>query len=362
VATTAEGVVVLSLTEAGLSPIAEVPVEGSVRSVVGPDGRHVCLVDGEAGRTVVLDSGSYAQGHGDHFHFFTRKPAMRPDIIEGDTPIHVVGGDGRVAIFNDGAGTAAAFDEIGLTSGGLQVTTLDAGGPHHGVAVPVHEGYLITNSAEGGLPETIVHLDLSGAEVARYDNSCPGLHGEATVGESVVFGCADSLAVIEPEERTASSITYPARTGEERVGSLFHAGDTLVGNWGAEAFVVIDLEAGSLNPIQVGAPMAAIAVTAEGQIVVLTTDGTLLVFDATGAALGDVHVMQAFELPEGHGGVRPALATSGDLVVVSDTVGDALVVVDVHDLAVVSTLTLASTPTGIVATGVDPHAEHDHDH
>jgi hypothetical protein len=363
VAVTGDQAIVLSITEAGLSPVSEVPVSGAPRPVVGPDGRHVYLVDSEAGMTQVLDSGSYAQGHGDHFHYFTREPALRSDVIEGDTPIHVVGADGRVAIFNDGAGTVSVFDEIGLTSGGLQVETIDANGPHHGVSVPVHQGYLVTSSAEGGLPETVVQVDLGGAEIARYDNVCPGLHGEAIMGESVVFGCADSLAVIDPESQSASTIAYPARDGEQRVGSLFHGGQTLVGNWGADAFVVVDLEADSLAPVTIPGTVAGMAVTAEGEIVVLTTDGMLHVYAADGSAEGSVQVLEAFELPEGHGGVRPSLAVVGDLIVVSDVDHDALHVVDLHDMAVTSTFELGGTPSGIVATGIDPQGgEHDHEH
>lgn len=364
VITYADGSEVLALDDITVTSLATFDSDAPQRPVAGPDGRHVYLVDGEGGTTLVLDAGSYAQGHDDHFHYFTRTPAMRPDVIEGDTPVHVVGHHGQVAIFNDGDGTVDVFDEIGLTAGGLTIDTLSANMAHHGVAVPVHDGYLVTSSPDGGLPDTVLQTDREGNEVAAYTGVCPGLHGEAAFGELIAFGCATGVVLVDPEAQTTTFIPNPAGAGENRVGSLFAAGDSLVGNWGPNAFSIIDGEGLTITPIDAEGTVAGIARGPEEQVIVLTTDGAIHVFDETGVETAHIEAIAAFELPEGHGVTRPGLAVAGETLAITDVAGERLVLVDLHAGAVAGEFSLSGTPTAIVATGLSPigadHEDHDH--
>ncbi|WP_430868761.1 hypothetical protein [Demequina aurantiaca] len=356
------GVEVFSLLDNQFTSLAEFPTEAEVRAVAGPDARHLYLVDGANSLTTVLDTGSYAQGHGDHSHFYTREPEMRPDVIEGDVPVHVIGHDGRVAIFNDGDGTVDVFDEIGLTSGGLRVAEAAAELPHHGVAVPIESGLLLTESSDGELPSSIRQTDLDGETVKTYQDACVGLHGEASVDSLVVFGCQDSITVIDPQQQTATSIPNPTDAGEGRIGAFYAGGHTLVGGWNASAFTVIHLDEQEISVVDTDAPVAAITRGDEGEIIVLSTDGVVTVHDDHGNVVGSTAAIDAFTLPEGHGTQRPALAVAGETLIVSDHAGMQLVTIDLHDYAVTSQHPLEEAPVGIVVTGLAPVAETHDDH
>jgi hypothetical protein len=75
-----------------------------------------------------------------------------------------------------------------------------------------------------------------------------------------------------------------------------------------------------------------------------------------------VQALEPFELPEGHGGSRPAIAVAGETVAVSDPAAKRLVLVDAHDWAVAGEVALTKAPMSVVATGLDPLAGEDHDH
>lgn len=365
VVTYADGVEVFDLNDGEASPVATLPLDSPARPTVGSDGRHVFLTDGENGTTAVLDSGSYAQGHGEHFHFYTRTPAFRPDIITGPTPVHVVGHDGVVAISHDGDGSFHVFDELGLTAGGIQVSITETGAPQHGVAVPIAGGLLYTallEGDEGPLPDTILQTDDAGAVVATYADACPGLHGEAHLGDLVIFGCANGVTVIDPAAHTSTLIPNPADAGELRIGSLYADADSLVGNWGTAGFTLIDVAAGTITPVTVDGGVVTTARGTEGEILVLTTDGIIHVYDESGASVGQVAALDAFPMPEGHGAVRPSLAIADDTIIVSDPVQSRLVLVDASTWTVEGAIALESVPTAVVATGLDPHGHADHDH
>ncbi len=365
VVTYADSVEVLDFTAGTATPVATLPLDRPAAANVGPDGRHVYLVNGEAGTTTILDSGSYAQGHGDHFHFYTREASFRPDAVDGPSPVHVVGHDGVVAISNDGDGTFDVFDELGLTSGGLAITTIESGAGHHGVAVPITDGVLYTalgEGDEGPLPDTIVQADAAGTTVATYADVCPGLHGETHVGSTVLFGCATGVVVIDPVAQTSRLIPNPADAGELRIGSFYADADTVVGNWGSAGISLVDPEAGAITPVLIDGGLVAALRGPEGEILVLTADGLLHVLDESGAEVAAVEALAPFELPEGHGSARPSMTFAAGHIVISDPVASQLVVIDASAWTVEGAIALDSVPTSVVATGLDPHGHGDHDH
>ncbi|HSI94324.1 MAG TPA: hypothetical protein VK925_12550, partial [Jiangellaceae bacterium] len=225
--------------------------------VVAGDGRHVFLVQREADRTQVLDAGTWAAEHGDHAHYYVADPALRDVEVQGVEPVHVVSHDGRTAIFHDGDGTATLFRDAGLRIDSLDEAVLDTGAPHHGVVVPLAAGAVVSIPPPTGddtLPTGVTVVDEDGAEVVRFDD-CPGLHGEAAVGNMLAFACSDGVLLVEGEH--AHKVDYPG--GDGRVGSFTAGpvGDYLVGNYTATSLLALHVETATAHEITVDLPYAA---------------------------------------------------------------------------------------------------------
>ena len=163
-------------------------------------------------------------------------------------------------------------------------TIIDLEGVHHGVAVPLSDGYLATFAVD----ETavgIVHLDEDGTETDRYDG-CDGLHGEAHVGlDSFAFGCKTGVQVVD--DTSATSIAAPV----EGAGSSTLAGDgetpVVAGNLRAAeeggpdlstSIALYDTVAGTSRAVDLGVGFSNMVITEE-QLVVIGLDGHLHLVD-----------------------------------------------------------------------------------
>lgn len=355
-----QGVEVFDASPAGISAVAGLDVETSPNLVVAPDDRHVFVIESDQNRTQVLDVGSYSQPHGDHFHHYLREPALRPDVIEGDTPVHVVNHGGRTAIFNDGDGIVNLFDIADITAGGLQFDTVIATSAHHGVAVPLQDSTIVTQrSGEEGLPESLVEIDAAGEMVNEWKDACPGLHGEATTESVIAFGCADSVLLLNDGEST--NLDYPEEDGDARVGSLYAASESsiLIGNYSDARIASIDAENNTFTTFDVSQTYGPIVRGADEEVILLGTDGILRGFDATnGEPTGQVQAIDAFDLPDGHGTATPGLALVGTVAYLTDPMGKTLTSIDTDAWAVEDVMDLDISPTHVVAVNTGAHTEH----
>lgn len=333
----------------------------TVPTVIG-DGRHVLLTQSDAGVTQVLDAGSWAEGHGDHFHYYVADPALLDVAVEGDTPIHVVPHDDATAIFHDGEGTATvvADDELGHAADhghDPDSVVVDSGAPHHGVVVPLGEQHLVSipGPTSEDLPVGVRLVDDEGAELARHE-ACPELHGETTIGRHVLFACADRILAVDADDATAAAtaITYPATDGG-RVGSFLPGTDDglAVGNFTETSLLAVDPEAATVTEVDAGGTYAAQSRGAHGEIVVLTTDGTLRVIDPrSGAVDGEVaDVVAPFEIPEDWTEPRPTLTVAGHTAYVADSATSTVVPVELESFQRGDPLPVPGVPSGIVAVG-----------
>ncbi|MFZ4847893.1 MAG: metal ABC transporter solute-binding protein, Zn/Mn family [Caldilinea sp.] len=351
-------------------------VAGPARVYVGADETLAYAVQTTANQVNVIDSGVRFVPHEDHYHLDLTDPALLDFTLDGTTPIHFVAHDGVIAIFNDGDGTAAIFDESAVRGDG-QVITVDSGRPHHGVAVPMEDVVVISlpnpDDPEAALPAGVVVRTLDGAEVAAFPE-CPGLHGEASIGhDAIAFGCTDGVLILErgDDTWTTRKIANPADNPDNaRVGTLYYneASGLLVGNWSRQGFTQFDLEAGVMTPVILPVPMWAFTWSEYDphQVLALTIDGSLHTIDyATGEILASVPVVDAFALPQqGEEGVlRPALIASGDMAYISSPNTGEVVEVHTPHMEVDRRLAVEGAPFSLAAFGamVDPQAgEHMH--
>jgi len=355
-------------------------VASPARVYAGADGTLAYAVQMNGNQVNVIDVGVRFEPHDDHYHLALVEPALLDFALSGTRPIHFVAHDGQIAIFNDGDGTAAIFDEAIVRSGG-EVTLIDSGRPHHGVAVPLGDVALISlpdpTDLEAALPVGVSVRTLDGAEVAAFDN-CPRLHGEASIGhDAVAFGCVDGVLIVARDGDGWSSrkIDNPAENpNNSRVGTLAyneHSG-LLVGNFSREGITLFDLEAGVMTPVVLPVPMWAFTWSQHDahEVLVLTVDGALHVLDGeSGEILESLEVMDGFGVPQqGEQGVlRPLMITAGDMAYISAPNDGEVIEVNLIEMEVERRIPAGSAPFALAAFGAmaDPHADehmHDHDH
>ncbi|PSL05995.1 hypothetical protein CLV30_103149 [Haloactinopolyspora alba] len=316
------------------------------------DGRHVALVQADAGRTDFLDAGAWSSAHGDHFHHYVADPALRTSAVDGPRPVHVVSNAGRTAVFHDGSGTAQVFGNDGLLIDSLDASTVDSGGAHHGVVVPLDDGALVSVPGPAELPNGMALVDAGGDVQARFED-CPGLHGETVVDDTAVFGCENGLMLVTGD--TSSTIANPDGSGERVGGFAAGSADPLIGDYADDSFAVVDVDAGTFEVVDAGATYGPYAAGPHGRIVALGTDGSLRIIDpAGGSAVATIPVLDPFELPEGHGGLAPSLAVAGHTAYVADPATSTIVPVDLQARSAGEPIALEATPTDLVAVGTAP--------
>ena len=115
---------------------------------------------------------------------------------QGPKPGHVVRHAGKTVLFTDGTGEVNVFDPADLSSGknpeGRTYTSAEA---HHGVAIELANGELLTTLGTEEKRTGALVLDENNKEIARNEN-CPGVHGEAAAkNEAVGLGCEDGILI-----------------------------------------------------------------------------------------------------------------------------------------------------------------------
>ncbi|MFJ8594992.1 zinc metallochaperone AztD [Streptomyces sp. NPDC093598] len=114
--------------------------------------------------------------------------------FKGAKPGHVVRHAGKTVLFTDGTGEVNVFDPAELGDGTKpQTRTYTSAEPHHGVAIELADGQLVTTLGTEEKRTGALVLDKNNKETARAEN-CPGVHGEAAAEDEVVgLGCEDGV-------------------------------------------------------------------------------------------------------------------------------------------------------------------------
>jgi len=334
------------------------------RVYAGPSGRYGFAVQMEADVVGVIDGGL----GGDD-------PAMLETSLAGDKPIHFTPHGEQIGVFYDDDGMAKLFTESDLDGaqviGGIALdqpeakpTRLAATRPHHGVAVPMGDHVLLSRPAtdpDDSLPIGIDVVTMDGTVVDSFVD-CPGLHGEAASGETVAFGCSDGIMIVERDGDGFASrkIAYPAGTPEEVRAGYVAADDEspfFFGNFGDDALLRIDPEAGTAETITLPVPVGSFDLEpgADGRLVVLTTDGQLHLLDP---ALGEIASSLDAVDPSGfdeEAGIEPALVVAEGTAFLSDPASGEVVRVALDAAEVDARMPLPGTPLRLAL--LDPGAE-----
>ncbi|MFI5571541.1 zinc metallochaperone AztD [Streptomyces sp. NPDC051740] len=270
---------------------------------------------------------------------------------EGAKPGHVVRHAGRTALFTDGTGEVNVFDPADLSSGkkpeGRTYTSAEA---HHGVAIELASGELLTTLGTEEKRTGALVLDKNDKEIARNE-SCPGVHGEAAAqGEAVAVGCEDGVLIYKDGEFT--KVDAPDDYG--RIGNQAgsDASPVLLGDYKTDPeaelerptrISLIDTRTAKLRLVDLGTSYSfrSLGRGPHGEALVLGTNGTLHVIDpGTGEVEKEIPVVDAWQEPLDWQQPRPTLFVRGHTAYVSEPGERGLHAVDIETGEKLASVTL----------------------
>ena len=384
---------VVSLADGSVVESFEV---GSVARVVATEaGRVAAVIQPEANRVDFIDSGLKLEAHGDHAHQEADPPEMLTSSVLGDdfdavNPVHFVSHHGFITIHFDGEwndeepeqsldSKNLVFDEDALWSGDAKPLLALATGPQHGVSVVVDGRYVVITEPSldrerSALPSGVSVRSLDDGSVLQMFNdgdaftaSCWGLHGEASLGDDILFGCHEvddgGIWVVSRGGDTFSTRKieypgYPEATERTSVMKAHEASGWIVGQWGYYAhpdsfydgLVRIDPSAERIeaeDTLELGSVYCSFDFerTQGEQLVALTRDGKLHLVD-----VADWNVAASIEvLPDltEDAACAGQLALGDSAAVLTDTMSGALVVVDLESFEVDQVFEIGGSPASL---------------
>ncbi|AXK37143.1 hypothetical protein DVA86_07005 [Streptomyces armeniacus] len=248
--------------------------------------------------------------------------------FKGAEPGHVVRHHGKTVLFTDGTGEVTVFDPADLGGGQPEAETYKSAEPHHGVAIKLKNGELVTTLGTAEKRTGIMVLDGKHKEITRSEK-CPEVHGEATAkDEAVVIGCEDGVLVYKDGKITkVDSPTEYGRIGNQR-GS--EKSPVVLGDYKKDAdaelerpqqISLIDTETKKLKLVDLGTSYTfkSLARGPEGEALVLGTDGNIHVIDPNSGKVVDTFpVLGKWTEPMDWQQPRPELFVRGDTAYVTD--------------------------------------------
>ncbi|MEU9336027.1 zinc metallochaperone AztD [Streptomyces sp. NPDC048290] len=281
----------------------------------------------------------------------------------GAKPGHVVRHAGRTVLFTDGTGEVVVFDPADLAEGRKpESRTYTSAEPHHGVAVELGNGELLSTVGTEETRTGALVLDKDGKEIARAEN-CPGVHGEAAAqGEAVAVGCEDGVLIYQ--DGAFTKVDAPDDYGRIGNQSGSDASPVLLGDYKTDPdaelerptrISLIDTEKASLRLVDLGASYSfrSLGRGPHGEALVLGTDGALRVVDpVTGDIEKKIPVVGEWQEPLDWQQARPTLFVRGHMAYVSEPGERALHAVDLDTGKKTASVTLPHATnelSGVVA-------------
>ncbi|MBM7442755.1 zinc metallochaperone AztD [Streptomyces sp. HB132] len=260
--------------------------------------------------------------------------------FEGGKPGHVVRHAGRTVLFADGTGEVTVFDPEDLGDTEPKAETYTSAAPHHGVAIQLADGRLVTTLGTEEKRVGIAVLDRDRKEITRSEE-CPGVHGEATAqDEAVVIGCEDGVLIYK--DGAVKKVKSPTEYG--RIGNQAGSEESpvVLGDYKKdkdaelerpEQVSLIDTGTAEMRLVDIGTSYTfrSLARGPHGEALVLGTDGRIHVIDpATGKVTRKISVLGSWREPLDWQQPRPALFVRDHTAYVSDPENKKLVAVDIE--------------------------------
>ncbi|HET6289147.1 MAG TPA: zinc metallochaperone AztD [Amycolatopsis sp.] len=339
VAVTYDGGIVL-LDGKTLKEAKNLPLEGFNRLNPAGNDRHL-LVSTSTGFRVLDAVGA----------------VLTDNEVKAAKPGHVVRHAGKTVLFADGTGEVTVFDPKTIGTAALPAPKHKTPEAHHGVAVELANGELLTTVGNADKRSGIVVLDKDKKEIARNEQ-CPGVHGEAAArGEAVVVGCQTGALIYR--NGVITKVTSPDPYG--RIGNQAgsDASPITLGDYKVDEAAelerptrisLIDTEKATLKHVDIGTSYTfrSLARGPQGEALVLGTDGQIHVIDpVSGAVTRKIPVLGTWQEPIEWQQPRPAIFVRGGTAYVTDPGKKEIHSVDLGSGAKTATGTVPGTPNEV---------------
>lgn len=274
--------------------------------------------------------------------------------FEGSKPGHVVRHAGKTILFADGTGVVTVFDPKDLGDTKPKTETYTSAAPHHGVAIQLADGKLVTTLGTQERRVGIAVLDKDRKEITRNEE-CPGVHGEATAqGETVVIGCEDGVLIYK--DGAVTKLKSPTKYG--RIGNQAGSDESpiVLGDYKKdknaelerpEQVSLIDTETGTMRLVDIGTSYTfrSLARGPHGEALVLGTDGSIHVIDpATGKVTKKISALGSWQEPLDWQQPRPALFVRDHTAYVCDPSSKKLLAIDIESGTQLASTELPKAP------------------
>ncbi|MFF3128987.1 zinc metallochaperone AztD [Streptomyces sp. NPDC057908] len=334
------------LDGATLDLAKDIPLEGFNRVNPAGDDRHVMVSTGTGFR--VLD----AVGQ-----------ELTGVEFKGSRPGHVVRHAGKTILFADGTGEVTVFDPADLGKSRPRSETYTSAEPHHGVAIRLANGELVTTLGTEEKRVGIAVLGKDRKEITRSEE-CPGVHGEATAqNEAVVIGCEDGVLIYK--DGAIKKVKSPAEYG--RIGNQAGSDESpmVLGDYKKdqdaelerpEQVSLINTETGRMRLVDIGTSYTfrSLARGPHGEALVLGTDGKIHVIDpGTGKVTRRIPALGPWQEPLDWQQPRPALFVRDRTAYVSDPSSKKLLAIEIESGEQVASTALPKAPNEL--SGVKGH-------
>ncbi|WP_026556498.1 zinc metallochaperone AztD [Arthrobacter sp. 35W] len=335
---------VLVLDAATLAVVQDIKLDGFTRINPAGDGSHVLVSTPTSFRA--LDAGAPV-------------PAFTDVEFPANKPGHVVRHAGKTVLFSDGTGRVEIFDSAAIAGGRPATEVHTTAEAHHGVAIELANGELVTTLGNEKSRTGIVVLDKDRREIVRNEQ-CPGVHGEAAAAnETVVVGCQDGVLVYRGG--TITKIQSPDAYG--RIGNQAgsDASPVVLGDYKKDkdaelerpqTVSLIDTATQQLRLVELGTSYTfrSLARGPEGDVLVLGTDGAIHVIDPdTAAVAATIPVIGTWTEPLDWQQPRPAITVNGSTAYVTEPATRTIHAVDLATGKVLSSAPLPQVPNELTA-------------
>ncbi|ANS64004.1 secreted protein [Streptomyces lincolnensis] len=282
---------------------------------------------------------------------------------KGAKPGHVVRHADKTVLFTDGTGEVNVFDPDDLEGGKKpQGRTYTSAEPHHGVAIELSNGELLSTLGTEEKRTGALVLDKDNKEIKRNEK-CPGVHGEAAAkGEAIGIGCEDGILIYK--DGTFTKVDAPDDYGRIGNQSGSDASPVLLGDYKTDPeaelerptrISLIDTETGKLRLVDLGTSYSfrSLGRGPDGEALLLGTNGALHVIDPeTGKVDKKIPVVDKWQEPLDWQQPRPTLFVRDNIAYVSEPGQRKLHAIDIESGEKVTSVTLPKTTnelSGVVA-------------
>ncbi|WGD37065.1 hypothetical protein [Lysinibacter sp. HNR] len=356
-------------------------------TAITTDGRYIFAADSRNELTV-LDSGAWTVDHGDHLHHYLAQPRTVGSVAGlGAGAARVASSSVLTVVQSEASGEVTLFDSAALGSGeiervaeikqdgasgsdnssGMNESFEPGGEPgigseSRGGAVSVLSSRILAGvpSATGEI-NGVQAYDDAGNELPGQQAECLALEGGITTRAGAVFGCENGVlfATVRTGEPVAFGfLPYPEGTSKMHRVREFHGRPgrpTVAAVAGDSGAWVINVRTRELSLIPTEQPLLQVvaADNSGGQLVALTSDGTVQVLDAlTGAVLASTEPILAETMGERELAHLPNLIILEKRAYVNAPAEGVIYEIDYEDSARISrTIDNMSDPRFLVGVG-----------